>query len=102
MSSPSEYSAVARDAKRRGATLSTRESELSSGRPGSPLEDARQRELELVQAEASADELGGAVEQRDGEGAPFDDHGGADVVRLVEERFAGRDENAAVHEEPAV
>jgi hypothetical protein len=52
--------------------------------------------------EARADPLGQAIEQRDGEGAPFDDGLVRDRERRPGQRGVAQDQDAEIEEEPPV
>src|SRR5882672_1366479 len=76
--------------------------ELATGSPGSPLEHLREGQLVGGETEDAAHALGGAVEERHGQRAPFDDHVRRDLVLVAEHGRVLRDDGAPVDEEAAV
>src|SRR5665647_1302382 len=75
---------------------------LTAGRPGAAFKQRAEREILRGNAELVPHRRRDAVEQRDRQRAPFDDHFGPDRVRTLGLRRVAQCDHAAIDEQAAI
>src|SRR5665647_2722548 len=97
-----KHRSVTDDIKWRSAVRPLLLCNLAARRPGAAFKQSAEREILRGNAALVPDRCRDAVEQRDRQRAPFDDHFGLDRVLTLGLRRVAQRDHAAIDEQPAI